>query len=108
MLGDVPATTAILDRFLAHAEIIQMQGKSYRLHHRAERASRAQGKRDEREHGVQAEIQGSQTLGATEIVAPRRSYDLEFQTCWANTAQKGFHHLDAVGTASSRRLHKGR
>ena len=34
-LGDVPATTAILDRFLAHAEIIQMQGKSYRLHHRA-------------------------------------------------------------------------
>jgi DNA replication protein DnaC len=35
-LGDVPATTAILDRFLAHAEIIQMQGKSYRLHQRAQ------------------------------------------------------------------------
>lgn len=34
-LGDVPATTAILDRFLAHAEIIQMHGKSYRLHQRA-------------------------------------------------------------------------
>jgi DNA replication protein DnaC len=33
-LGDVPATTAILDRFLAHAEIISMQGKSYRLHRR--------------------------------------------------------------------------
>jgi len=33
-LGDVPATTAILDRFLAHAEILKMQGKSYRLHHR--------------------------------------------------------------------------
>jgi DNA replication protein DnaC len=33
-LGDVPATTAILDRFLAHAEVIRMQGKSYRLHHR--------------------------------------------------------------------------
>ena len=30
-LGDVPAATAILDRFLAHAEIIQMPGKSYRL-----------------------------------------------------------------------------
>jgi DNA replication protein DnaC len=30
-LGDVPAATAILDRFLAHAEIVQMQGKSYRL-----------------------------------------------------------------------------
>lgn len=33
-LGDVPATTAILDRFLAHAEVLKMQGKSYRLHHR--------------------------------------------------------------------------
>lgn len=42
LLGDVPATTAILDRFLAHAEIIQMQGKSYRLHHRARRASKDQ------------------------------------------------------------------
>jgi len=30
-LGDVPATTAILDRFLEHAEIIRMIGKSYRL-----------------------------------------------------------------------------
>ncbi|WP_396225310.1 IS21-like element helper ATPase IstB [Gemmatimonas sp.] len=30
-LGDVPAATAILDRFLAHAAIIQMVGKSYRL-----------------------------------------------------------------------------
>ena len=30
-LGDVPATTAILDRFLAHAETIKMQGKSYRI-----------------------------------------------------------------------------
>jgi DNA replication protein DnaC len=34
ILGDVPAATAILDRFLAHAEIVKMQGKSYRLHHR--------------------------------------------------------------------------
>jgi len=34
-LGDVPATTAILDRFLEHAEILPMQGKSYRLHHRS-------------------------------------------------------------------------
>lgn len=30
-LGDVPATTAILDRFLEHAEIVRMNGKSYRL-----------------------------------------------------------------------------
>jgi DNA replication protein DnaC len=28
-LGDVPATTAILDRFLHHADILRLQGKSY-------------------------------------------------------------------------------
>ena len=45
-LGDVPAATAILDRFLAHAEIVPLQGKSYRLHQRARRGDRAEeGKR---------------------------------------------------------------
>lgn len=39
-LGDVPATTAILDRFLAHAEIIRMQGRSYRLEHRTQAAGK--------------------------------------------------------------------
>jgi DNA replication protein DnaC len=34
-LGDVPAATAILDRFLAHAEIVPMPGKSYRLRTRS-------------------------------------------------------------------------
>jgi DNA replication protein DnaC len=33
LLGDVPSATAILDRFLHHAEIIQITGKSYRLSH---------------------------------------------------------------------------
>ncbi len=35
MVGDVPAATAILDRFLQHAEIIHITGKSYRLKDRA-------------------------------------------------------------------------
>jgi DNA replication protein DnaC len=35
LLGDVPAATAILDRFLHHAEIVQITGKSYRLKDRA-------------------------------------------------------------------------
>jgi DNA replication protein DnaC len=35
LLGDVPAAGAILDRFLHHAEIIQITGKSYRLKHGA-------------------------------------------------------------------------
>ena len=38
-LGDAPAATAILDRFLAHADILKMDGKSYRLHARARQAS---------------------------------------------------------------------
>ncbi len=31
LIGDVPSATAILDRFLHHAEIIQISGRSYRL-----------------------------------------------------------------------------
>lgn len=34
LIGDVPAATAILDRFLEHAEIIQITGQSYRLRNR--------------------------------------------------------------------------
>ena len=33
LLGDVPAATAILDRFLQQAEIIAITGRSYRLRH---------------------------------------------------------------------------
>jgi len=39
LIGDVPAATAILDRFLHHAEIIEITGKSYRLRNQ----SRQQG-----------------------------------------------------------------
>jgi len=35
LIGDVPSATAILDRFLHHAEIIQITGKSYRMKDRA-------------------------------------------------------------------------
>jgi len=31
LLGDVPSATAILDRFLHHAEVLNFAGKSYRL-----------------------------------------------------------------------------
>src|SRR5207248_10260457 len=33
LIGDVPAATAILDRFLQHAAIVNITGKSYRLRH---------------------------------------------------------------------------
>ena len=35
LLGDVPSATAILDRFLHHAELVRMTGCSYRLRHRS-------------------------------------------------------------------------
>ena len=35
LIGDVPSATAILDRFLHHAEIIAISGKSYRLRNQA-------------------------------------------------------------------------
>jgi len=37
LLGDVPSATAILDRFLHHAEIIKITGKSYRLKDRVDK-----------------------------------------------------------------------
>jgi len=37
LIGDVPSATAILDRFLHHAEIITITGKSYRLRNKAEK-----------------------------------------------------------------------
>ena len=36
LLHDAPAATAILDRFLHHAEIITLSGRSYRLHDAAQ------------------------------------------------------------------------
>ncbi len=36
LIGDVPSATAILDRFLHHAEIVTINGKSYRLRNQAD------------------------------------------------------------------------
>jgi DNA replication protein DnaC len=41
LIGDVPSATAILDRFLHHAEIVQITGKSYRLRHQAAKGKEA-------------------------------------------------------------------
>jgi DNA replication protein DnaC len=47
LIGDVPAATAILDRFLQHATIIQITGKSYRL-----RNSKGDGKHDAKDEAA--------------------------------------------------------
>lgn len=44
LIGDVPSATAILDRFLHHAEIIAINGKSYRL--RNQKATNGEGADD--------------------------------------------------------------
>ncbi len=41
-VGDTPAAGAILDRFLHHAEVVPMQGRSHRLKDRAEMNARTQ------------------------------------------------------------------
>lgn len=41
LLRDLPAATAILDRFLHHAEVVEINGKSYRLKDRGKPTKRA-------------------------------------------------------------------
>jgi DNA replication protein DnaC len=41
LIGDVPAAGAILDRFLHHAEIVTMKGRSYRLKDKARSRQKA-------------------------------------------------------------------
>lgn len=49
LLADVPTATAILDRFLAGAEILEFTGKSYRLRHGARKAQPQETADDESE-----------------------------------------------------------
>ena len=53
LLGDVPAATAIFDRFLHHAQIIQITGKSYRLKDRASQRSTTTSKSKSRDSETQ-------------------------------------------------------
>ena len=43
LIGDVPSATAILDRFLHHAEIITITGRSYRLRNQARHDEESKG-----------------------------------------------------------------
>jgi DNA replication protein DnaC len=50
LIGDVPSATAILDRFLHHAEILTITGKSYRLRNQtAAKAGLGQSNKDKDE-----------------------------------------------------------
>ncbi len=39
LIGDVPSATAILDRFLHHADVITITGRSYRLRNKSDQGS---------------------------------------------------------------------
>ena len=39
LIGDVPSATAILDRFLQHAQVIALKGRSYRLRQQNQKKS---------------------------------------------------------------------
>lgn len=70
-LNDVPAATAILDRFLQHIEIVMMEGRSYRLGNRSQNPNpvRIAGKQEEKgEHTVGEPPRSSIPTGAA---APR-------------------------------------
>ena len=47
LIGDVPAATAILDRFLHHAEVVTITGKSYRLRAKTGRRALKNGESDQ-------------------------------------------------------------
>ncbi len=47
LIGDVPTATAILDRFLHHAELITITGKSYRLRHKGANGQTGQATTDQ-------------------------------------------------------------
>jgi DNA replication protein DnaC len=58
LIGDVPAAAAILDRFLHHAELIEITGKSYRAPDRGKKSPKADPKK---QRGRQDDSQGKKT-----------------------------------------------
>ena len=49
LLADVPSATAILDRFMHHAEIITITGRSYRLKDRCSKSADSTSKTQKKE-----------------------------------------------------------
>jgi hypothetical protein len=50
LLHDVPAASAILDRLLHHADLIEVSGRSYRLHQAARKENKNSGLTAERKN----------------------------------------------------------
>jgi len=68
LIGDVPAATAILDRFLQHATIINITGKSYRLRHDGATQTKSKG-RPSADNGVVSPPEDTDPVTAVSSVA---------------------------------------
>jgi DNA replication protein DnaC len=69
LMGDVPSATAILDRFLHHAEIITITGRSYRLRNQPSPDAAADGSRPANVPTGSAAKKGSRSAAAESIPA---------------------------------------
>ena len=49
LLRDLPAATAILDRFLHHADVIEISGKSYRMKDRGKPQKKSNGRKHDKD-----------------------------------------------------------
>jgi DNA replication protein DnaC len=88
LIGDVPAATAILDRFLHNAEVIAITGRSYRLRDRAE--------------GIESTKQrGRRTTGGDEGLSPPEDTDARKPLSSVMGAQPAEAASQAVNNAAS-------
>ena len=82
LLGDVPAATAILDRLLEGAEIVRMQGRSYRLRNAAMMAgARRKAEKPENPMEPEPEDTGSSTGGSPDGAPIARRGTLSADRC---------------------------
>ena len=70
--SDVPSATAILDRFLHHAEIIRLSGKSYRLRNQGLATEETA---DDSKPAIAPIGKGRNRTGSKPVIAPIGSED---------------------------------
>lgn len=66
LIGDVPSATAILDRFLHHAEIITITGRSYRLRNQGSQAEEPKGNGQASKEGKRSRKDSAEAPSAEE------------------------------------------
>jgi IstB-like ATP binding protein len=70
LIGDAPAATAILDRFLQHAAIISITGKSYRLRHGGKQDSKGRPSAGEKNNSPPEDTNASPAADSSGTVGP--------------------------------------